>query len=150
MIYEWRKEYSTKVDAQIAGEMCEHLEKTVGLTPRNLVDANRDVNAPLHSEFEWDNNIASEKYRDWQARRIIGCLCVSVKEVEKQPKRAFYSISTENDRKYENIDVIIKDTKKAETLLQTAYRELLHFRDKYEALKELSCVFNAIDSLEVE
>lgn len=41
MVYEWKEAAQIKADAQKAGEMLENLEKTVGLTPKNLVEANR-------------------------------------------------------------------------------------------------------------
>lgn len=67
MVYEWKEAAQIKADAQKAGEMLENLEKTVGLTPKNLVEASRDESAPLHNEFEWNDTKAAEKYRETQA-----------------------------------------------------------------------------------
>lgn len=64
MVYEWKEAAQIKADAQKAGEMLENLEKTVGITPKNLVEANRDESAPLHNEFEWNDTKAAEKYRN--------------------------------------------------------------------------------------
>lgn len=61
MVYEWKEAAQIKADAQKAGEMLENLEKTVGITPKNLVEANRDESAPLHNEFEWNDTKAAEK-----------------------------------------------------------------------------------------
>ncbi len=41
------------------------------LTPRATVDAARDPANPLHEQFEWDNGIAGEKFREQQARSLI-------------------------------------------------------------------------------
>lgn len=60
MVYEWKEAAQIKADAQKAGEMLEILEKTVGITPKNLVEANRDESAPLHNEFEWNDTKAAE------------------------------------------------------------------------------------------
>ena len=62
--------------------MLENLEKTVGITPKNLVEANRDESAPLHNEFEWNDTKAAEKYRETQAGYIIRNICVVRKRRE--------------------------------------------------------------------
>ena len=46
MVYGWKTASYIKADANIAGKQCEELEKTVGLTAKNLLDANRDESAP--------------------------------------------------------------------------------------------------------
>lgn len=52
MVYEWKITGICKVDANIAGAVCEELKNTVGLTRENLVNASRPEDAPLHDEFE--------------------------------------------------------------------------------------------------
>lgn len=86
MVYEWKEAAQIKADAQKAGEMLEILEKTVGITPKNLVEANRDESAPLHNEFEWNDTKAAEKYRETQAGYIIRNICI-VRESEEKPHR---------------------------------------------------------------
>jgi hypothetical protein len=146
MVYSWKEASRIKADAQIAGEMCEELERTVGLTPKSLVDANRDKTAPLHDEFEWNNDIAADKYRETQAQYIIRMLCVGTENKEKQPSRAFYSI-VQGDHKYESLSVIVESDDKAKKLLQAAYKELMAFKQKYESLAELIPVFDIIDEV---
>ena len=63
-MYEFKKGSRINVDANIAGAMCEQLENSIGLTPKNLLDANRDEKAPLHNCFEWDDTEAAERYRE--------------------------------------------------------------------------------------
>lgn len=147
MVYSWKEAARIKADAQVAGEMCEKLEKTIGLSPQSLVDANRDEYAPLHGEFEWNDDIAAERYRETQASYIIRMLCVKSERKEEQPMRAFYSIAQENDRKYESLSVIVESENKTKKLLQTAYKELMAFKQKYESLAELIPVFNVIDEV---
>lgn len=77
MVYEWKDLASVrniKADAQVAGEVCEELEREGRLTPENLVEVSKDENAPLHNEFEWNDATAAKKYRRSQAQFIIKCL----------------------------------------------------------------------------
>ena len=74
MVYEFKPCSYIKASAQVAGEMCEQLSKTGGLTPKRLVDANRAEDAPLHGEFEWNDTVAAEAYREGQAAHINLCL----------------------------------------------------------------------------
>ena len=41
------------------------------IQPRVLVDEARDPTHPLHNEFEWDDTLAAEAWREEQARHII-------------------------------------------------------------------------------
>lgn len=52
------------------------------LTPRAVVDDASDPRSPLHSQFEWDNDLAADKYRIEQARRLIRKVRVDV-EIEE-------------------------------------------------------------------
>ena len=141
MNYEWKQASHIKVDANIAGMMCENLEQTIGLTPKTLLDANRAEDAPLHSCFEWNDGEAAEKYRESQARHIINCLCIKTEQVEQPTVRAFFNIQKTS---YESTGVIIRQEDKYAKLLDTALKELEAFKRKYISLKELQPVFDAI------
>ena len=52
--YTWLAGSRHKVDAEVAGRVCEELERNGGLTAERLVEASRPEDAPLHKEFEWD------------------------------------------------------------------------------------------------
>lgn len=41
------------------------------ITPRALWESARDKSHPLHHEFEWDDSVAADAYRDEQARRLL-------------------------------------------------------------------------------
>lgn len=144
MVYQWKKASYIKADANVAGQMCEQLEKTVGLTAKNLLDANRDESAPLHSEFEWDDSIAAESFRESQARHIINCLCIKQTEDKAEPVRAFFAVSQPS---YESLSVILQSKEKHESLLEMALKELRSFQAKYHALKQLEPVFEAIEKV---
>lgn len=70
--YEWKIGGIHKADANVAGEVCEALARSEeGLSPETLLAASRNEEAPLHGEFEWNDETAAEKYRLGQARKII-------------------------------------------------------------------------------
>ena len=143
-MYSFKKGSFIKADANVAGAMCEQLEKTIGLTPKNLLDANRAEDAPLHSCFEWNDGEAAEKYREQQARHIINCLCLKTEQKEAEPVRAFFNIEK---TVYESTGVIIQQEDKRAALLRQALRELEAFQRKYNTLKELQPVFDAVEQI---
>lgn len=148
MVYQWKPKSMIKADANTAGKMCEQLENSVGLTPENLLDANRNENAPLHNEFEWNDGIAAEKYRISQAGHIIRSLCVTFEPIEtEKPEtiRAFFKV--ESAENYEHINAFLEDADKNKELLQLARKELRAFAKKYRQLKELQSVIQMIDEM---
>lgn len=147
MIYKW-KTYNYKTSAAVAGSVCEELDRTVGLTPENLVDASRPEDAPLHQEFEWNDELAAEEYRKTQARLLISNLSIVIEEQKLEPVRAFFSLQSgfrKNSGLYESTITILGDDLKREKLLETAKKELEAFKKKYEMLSELANVFEAIN-----
>ena len=144
MVYQWKQASFIKADANVAGKMCEQLEQTVGLTAKSLLDANRPEDAPLHNEFEWDDNKAAEQYREQQARHIINCLCIAPENNDEPPVRAFFTISKPQ---YESLPVIFSVQEKTSALLDMALRELRCFQAKYSTLEQLRPVFDAIEKV---
>ena len=144
MVYKFKSGSHIKADPQRAGEMLERLEAENNLTAKALVDANRAEDAPLHNEFEWNDSVAAEAYRETQARHIINC--IEIVREEKEPVRAFFSISRA-EPEYRHIDAIMKEADKRQALLNMALAELLSFKKKYAQLEELAAVFTAIDEV---
>lgn len=151
MVYEWKTASYIKADANVAGKQCEQLEKTVGLTAKNLLDANRDENAPLHNEFEWRDSIAAEKYRENQARHIIACLCVRTETTsgeQSEPVRAFLQITS--DCEYQSLNVILQSADSHSAMLAMALKELKAFQRKYKVLAELKPLFDVMEDMEIK
>ena len=63
MVYKWKERAQIRVSADVAGRVCEELEKDGALTPKRLLDVSRAEDAPLHDAFEWNDGIAAEKYQ---------------------------------------------------------------------------------------
>ena len=145
--YAWKKGSRQRASAQVAGEICEQLEQSGGLTAKRLGDVSRPKDAPLHNEFNWDNKEAAELWREQQARVLIASIVeVAVESENREPIRAFFNIS-HTEPEYESLNVIIQNEDKYQSLLRRAVRELEAFQIKYSRLLELSPVFDAIDAL---
>ena len=154
MVYQWKTNYY-KVDADVAGKVFEELESTVGLTAKSVVEASRDKTAPLHDEFEWDDEVAGEFWREHQARRMICNLTITVETEDKQelPIRAYVAIASkeESDKerplRYENISTVLRSEEKTNSLMDMAMKELMSFKKKYATIEALAGVFREIDKL---
>lgn len=147
--YHWRVD-NMPVDAQTAGEYIESLEREKGkISAQELLDMSRSPHATLHECFEWDDNIAADKYRLGQARYIIGNLVVTVSKSDQAPAetvRAFISVEPlKHKGSFVSVEIGMSNPEYAAQILQNAKNELAAFRKKYAALNELADVFNAID-----
>jgi thioredoxin reductase len=150
MVFNYKPQARIKASAQIAGEVCQQLEMTGGLTPKRLLEASRDENTPLHEEFEWDDAIAAESYREQQAAYIIRNIVIQTTSEEKKPVRAFFNVANDDAREYRSLDVIINTPTLRDRLFESAKNEMQSFKDKYESLCELTPVFSAIDNVLIQ
>ena len=139
-----------KNSAEVAGKVLTQLkESETGLTPESLVDASRDENAPLHNEFEWNDNIAAEKYRREQARCIIRHLIIEEIKLPA-PKhvkdRAF--VYTGNVKTgYVSLTEALENKTWRKNLLDAARRDMHYFIDKYDRLEELTNVIEPMKQI---
>lgn len=143
MVYQWKAGSRQTGDAQIAGEMCAALEAEGRLTAEVLVEVNRPEDAPLHNSFEWQDDVAAEEWRKYQARNIIHSITV-VAVPDKEPVRAYFNVCTASPQ-YESLQTIVQHEDKYAQLLESARRELEAFQRKYNTITELSAVFDAIN-----
>ena len=147
MVYQWKTGSRHKVSAAVAAEVMDQLAEEERLNPTELVEVSRPDDAPLHSEFEWDNNVAAEKWREEQASAMIRHLVVRIDaNGQEYPTRQYFMVQREANT-YEPIQVILRNEDKTAMLLEQAKRELKAFKAKYAGLKELAAVIHAIDSL---
>lgn len=142
MVYQWKPGSRFKVDANTAGAVCEQLEAAGNLSAKSLLDASRPEDAPLHSEFEWNDSIAAEKFREDQARHIIRHLVVRLDEKPDEPVRGFFQI-TQQEPRYTNVNAILTHRDLRAELIQQALEEMAAFQRKYGTLTELAMIFEA-------
>jgi hypothetical protein len=143
MSYKWVDGSRMSGDVEIAAKVCEGLDKQGRLNAKELVEASRDENAPLHDMFEWDDAIAAEKYREEQAKKIIRSIELVIED-KPVNYRAFSSIGP---KAYTSTQTALSKDATRRILLNSAKAELQAFKRKYSTLKELSDVFSAIDEV---
>ena len=154
--YKYKIESVHKVSADIAGRVCQELENTEeGLTPKRLVDVSRPEDAPMHKEFEWNDSVAAEKYRENQAYKVIKDLIVvktdagkerELNLIEDAPDRAFVSTG-ENAHKYVSLYTALTNESWRDSLLESAKRDMMAFKAKYHRLTQLSKIIEDIDEI---
>jgi hypothetical protein len=119
------------------------------LRPEDIVEFARDKKTALHSRFQWDDTDAAHQWRLQQARQIIR-VHVTVIQEDVGPVRAYVSLKTDRHHKggYRAMVDVLSDEEQYAQMLADALDELRTFRAKYNKLKELRPVWDAIDSIE--
>lgn len=156
--YEWRSTPGWKWvgDAEEIGRHIETIaeDKDGFLTTKDIVNDARTINSPLHPNFEWDDLVAAEKYRDVTARNLIGSLvAVQVKHEEdgKEPTeirvRAFVNVQVDGESRYSPISVIVRRTDLYDQYMTQLWQEMVNWKKKAEKFQEFALVVNAIDQL---
>lgn len=111
-------------DKQSLREELERIERENGghLTPGIVVQAAKPKASPLHNQFEWDNRKAGEKYRLWQARKLIKIIPIRRDDTDEPQVLvpAFMHIAGETGPKYMSSVRVVQD----DDLYARALREL--------------------------
>lgn len=148
--YSWRAGYSYRTPAETVGKVLENIEKRDGLvTAKSFLDESRSPESPTHTMFEWDNQIAAEKYRLHQSTCIINQIRITFDDDICAP--AFVNVSpigTAKRGEFKNIRVAMQDEIARYNILKNALSELKSFQKKYDSYKELSDVFDGIEKFE--
>lgn len=126
-------------------EILEEIRKANGgvLRPKDVVDAARPANHPLHSKFEWDDGEAAERYREWQARRLI-----KVTVIDYTPANSSVAITVPafvsllGDRKtngggYRATVECASDETLREEMIESAARDLEKIQRRYQQYAEI-------------
>lgn len=117
------------------------------LRPEVVVEYARNKNNPLHNYFEWDDSVAGERYRLWQARQLI----VSVEyepSANKKPVNVFVSLTSDRQKGgYRLMEEVLDDKQYRSILLKDALNEMQLFQEKYKILSELVNVFTAMNAV---
>lgn len=136
------------------------------LEPVHVVEYAKNPDTLLHGKFEWIDSKAAHSYRIWQARQLISLELLVIDKKGETPSDLFLTVGSEKDLKrkvrafvsltndrygdnkgYRNIyDVVVDDDLRAQ-LLEDARQDMLIFRRKYQLLKELAGVFEAMDKV---
>lgn len=146
MIYQWRTNHYTGIDANAAGSFLNNIRETHGcITPDVVVEVSKPVDAVLHKAFTWDDTVAAIEFRKSQARSLIRNLVYTPITESKVEVRAFTVV-----RPVEGESKVYLPTNEAMELygsqiVENARKELISYTEKYKNLKELSSLLAAID-----
>lgn len=67
------------------------------LTIDSVLDEARDESSPLHKHFEWDDSVAAEAHRRYQARVLIQRCRITLIKDEPVEIRAFVSLQSDRE-----------------------------------------------------
>jgi hypothetical protein len=138
------------MNQQIKDELDGILEREGTLKPESVVAFARNPETALHSQFEWDDSQAANRWRLEQARNLIR-VAVTVLEDEHQTETRAY-VSLKPDRHsgmgYRSTITVLENRDFRKQLLKDALFEFRIFRRKYQEVKELERVFQAMAEVE--
>jgi len=148
-IYCWKPGSHHKVAPQLAGAEMERIRvrQNGRLEAADLVRESRSPDAPLHPEFEWDDQHAAEAYRLSQASAMIRHITVQMAKRDggEAPIRAFVSVVRDEDRSYTSTAHALSDAELRQQVLDQAWRELEAWRQRHAELTEMAEIFAVID-----
>lgn len=134
-------------DAKTIGhELSEIAESRGGtITPAAVLEYARNPDTRLHRRFEWDDSVASEKFRLLQAAKIIR---VNVTYIEGKKTRQYVSLTHKRGSgEYREIVAVMSVADSRAALLKDALAELAAFKRKYAGIRALAGVFAEIDKV---
>ncbi len=120
------------------------------LLPEKVVEFASNPETALHSRFTWDDTEAARQYRLFQARQVIR-LNVIVIDGSKEPVRAYVSLSGDRDRGgYRRMVDVLSSDDLSGRMLADAIAELKAMKRKYEHLKALVPIWQALGNIDKE
>ena len=146
IIATWRTPGIFKADPQ---KVCNEIRE-IGdeFTPEDIVAAAADEGKELHKCFEWDDTIAAERWRKYQARQICCNLIIKeerddgIKKKEHVPLRFVYN----NDGKsYKTVQTIFRNEDEYKKLLVSCQGELNAIKKKFSMLHEFDAIWELIN-----
>ena len=135
-------------DANKVGIELEKIKSKEKLTRENVLEYAKDEESELHKCFEWRDEIASEKYRLFQASCLLTSISIVVDETKtkKRTTRMYISIKNEKEkqREYKNIIEVLKNDDDYKQLVDKAEQDFLSYKQKYEEIIQLNDLKNII------
>lgn len=173
--YAWRNEHAAALyhaTAEQAHEAFEEIRHREGkLTPAAVVDSARPKESVLHEDFEWRDDVAAEKFRQGQARQMIGAVRI-LRVDSKPPVRAYVNVTVtsspmpkatdcirkvnerqelptiaeeENEgRCYMPLEEVLQSPSLCSQMMADARRDAQTYKQKYSTLESLADIMQAI------
>lgn len=122
------------------------------LSPQVIVDSARSLESPLHDFFLWDDSRAAEEHRKHQARQLTHYVVqVEVRDggAESAPQRLLVNVQSVSDegvsQGYVTMGEVSQRHDYQEYLERHALSQLRHWRSRYDEVKALQPIHDAID-----
>jgi|TARA_Y100000310_G_scaffold238070_1_gene241409 hypothetical protein len=108
------------------------------LTPAIVLDQARDEAHPLHSRFEWDDEVAAERFRTDQAHELIRSVRITYSNTEgvQRDIRAFHAVREDDGFNYRPAEKVVDDPLAREILLRDMEREWRQLFTRFKNFSE--------------
>lgn len=152
----WKTNANTGgVKAEDAYNAIEAVRKKNGghVSPNDLLAVAKRKNHVLHSIFEWNDDEAAKQHRLTQARTLLRSIEVVYDELPERPMRSHEIVQTkkrgddQSQTLYTTTDLAMADPVARDALIATAIRQAMAFRRRFQNLRELQLIFEAIDKV---
>lgn len=145
-----------KFTEEVIGEI-NNIQKSEGLTPEQVVESARNSKSPLHDFFEWEDSVASAKWRLQQARVLINEVKVIIDSKEYY---AFENVSVavpianqkgnskcneelEVVREYKPVIEILNNKDLREQIVRSALNHLAYWEHQNDRYSELAPIIKS-------
>lgn len=105
-----------------------------------VLDEAKDESSPLHSHFEWDDSVAAEAHRRYQARVLIQRCKITLIESEPTTVRAFVSLQSDREGGggYRMTTSVMTDEALREELLRDIRLTIARWTQKFNLLDSVT------------
>lgn len=105
-----------------------------------VLDEAKDESSPLHGHFEWDDSVAAEAHRRYQARVLIQRCKITVVESEPTTIRAFVSLQSDREAGggYRMTTKVMDDAALREELMHDIRLTIARWNQKLNLLDSLT------------
>lgn len=145
MKYCWTCVTFGNADANKVGKELEKIESKGELTRDAVLEYAKNKKSELHKCFEWDDKIAGEKFRLYQATNVLTSISIVYEEEPKRTTRMYVNIKNEKEkREYKNIISVLENDEEYKQLLDKAERDFVSYKEKYQSILQLNDLKNII------
>lgn len=125
--------------ANIVGHFFEDkLDEGYALTPENIIEWAKPVNSPLHELLDWDDNVASHKWRVNQARMIVQkVMKVYLFKGKTIEQRAFLSVRKESRKVYVKLETVLSHKEYKNQHIDKILTTMANAQEFLKMLKEI-------------
>ena len=130
-------ELATRIYARLT-KLGERLNRP--LSAGDILDDARPARSPTHRLFDWDADIAAQRWREHQARTLANCLRVVVRIEGRDEPEVIHALAAIQmghgiDRNSGYVNVINAAPEERQALLRQLLSELRSLRRRYAALE---------------